>query len=111
MNTTTIRFLCSAACLAVLAAGCSSEVTDKPAQPAAAAGKKVDAATAGSIAGQVKFEGTVPPADVIRMGGDRKCVPDAGPNPQSDALLVSADKGVKNAFVVRQGRARSGVHL
>ena len=99
MNTTTIRFLCSAACLAVLAAGCSSEVTDKPAQPAAAAGKKVDAATAGTIAGQVKFEGTVPPADVIRMSGDRKCVPDAGPNPQSDALLVSADKGVKNAFV------------
>ena len=99
MNTSTLRFLCCAACLAVLAAGCSSEVTDKPAQPAAAAGKKVDAATAGTIAGHVKFEGTVPPADVIRMGGDRKCVPDAGPNPQSDALLVSADKGVKNAFV------------
>jgi len=99
MNTVTLRILCCAACLAVLAAGCSSEVTDKPAQPAAAAGKKVDAATAGSIAGQVKFEGTVPAADVIRMGGDRKCVPDAGPNPQSDALLVSADKGVKNAFV------------
>ena len=99
MKTSTLRFLCSAACLAVLAAACSSEVTDKSAQPAAAAGKKVDAATAGSIAGQVKFEGTVPAADVIRMGGDRKCVPDAGPNPQSDALLVSADKGVKNAFV------------
>jgi len=99
MNTATLRILCCAACLAVLAAGCSSEVTDKPAQPAAAAGKKVDAATAGSIAGQVKFEGTVPAADVTRMGGDRKCVPDAGPNPPSDALIVSADKGVKTAFV------------
>lgn len=106
MNTAPLRFLCSAVCLAVLAAGCSSEVTDKPAAPAAAAGKKVDAATAGSIAGQVRFEGTVPPADVIRMGGDRKCVPDAGPNPQSDALLVNADKGVKNAFVyVKDGLA------
>jgi plastocyanin len=99
MNTAPLRFLCSAVCLAVLAVACSSEVTDKPAAPAAATGKKVDAATAGSIAGQVKFEGTVPAADVIRMGGDRKCVPDAGPNPQSDALLVTEDKGVKNAFV------------
>ena len=99
MNTATLRFLCSAACLAVVTAGCSSEVTDKPAQPAAAAGKKVDAATAGSITGLVKFEGTVPPADIIRMGGDRKCVPDAGPNPQSNALVVDADKGVMNTFV------------
>jgi hypothetical protein len=61
MNTVTFRVLCCAACLAVLAAGCSSEVTDKPAQPADAAGKKVDAATAG-IAGQVKFEENLPPA-------------------------------------------------
>lgn len=99
MKTATLRVLCSAACLAVLAAACGSEVTDKQAQPAAAAGKKVDAATAGSITGQVKFDGTVPAADIIRMGGDKKCVPDAGPNPQSDALLVSADKGVQNAFV------------
>ena len=79
MKTSTLRFLCSAACLAVFAAGCSSEVTEKPAVPqATSVGKKVDTATAGSITGQVKFEGTVPPARLIPMG-DPQCVPDGAP--------------------------------
>ena len=97
-NTST-RYLLSAVCIAGLAVACSSEVTDKATAPAAATGKKVDAATAGSIAGAVKFDGVVPPADVIRMTTDRKCVQDGGPNPVSDALLVAADKGVRNVFV------------
>ena len=63
------------------------------------AGKRVDAATAGAVTGRVSFDGTLPDAEIIRMTADRNCVQDAGPNPQSDAVLVSADKSVKNAFV------------
>ncbi len=33
------------------------------------------------------------------MGRDAACVASAGPNPQSDAVLVSADGGLANAFV------------
>jgi hypothetical protein len=91
--------LCSVVCVAVLTAACSSDVSEQPAAPVTPAGKKVDAATAGSITGAVKFEGLAPPADVIRMTTDRKCVQDAGPNPVSDALLVADDKGLRNVFV------------
>ena len=105
MKQLTLRLLWGGACLALLAVGCSSEVTDKPAvTPATGAGKKVDAATAGAITGQVRFEGVVPPADIIRMTTDKKCLTGAGPNPQSDALLVADDKSVSNVFVyVKEG--------
>ena len=100
-----LRLLCGAACVALIAAGCGSEVPDKPvATLTPVPGKTVDAATAGAITGQVKFEGVVPPADIIRMTTDKKCLTDAGPNPQSDALLVAADKSVANTFVyVKEG--------
>jgi plastocyanin len=74
-------------------------VTEKPAAPAASAGKKVDAATAGAITGQVKFEGTLPPADLIRMNADRKCVQGGDSNSQGSSLVVADDKSVANAFV------------
>jgi plastocyanin len=70
-----------------------------PAATTKPGGRKVDAATAGALTGRVSFEGTLPAAEIIRMTADRKCVQDAGPNPQSDAVLVGADKSVKNAFV------------
>jgi plastocyanin len=101
MKQMTMRMSCAVACLALLATGCSSEVTDKPAATAGAAGagKKVDTATAGVVTGVVKFEGVVPAAEIIRMTTDKKCITDAGPNPQSDALLIADDKSVANAFV------------
>ncbi len=102
MKPPTPRFPSSAACLAVLvlAAGCGGGVPDEPAAPAAVAtGRKVDEATAGAVTGQVRFEGVVPPADIIRMTTDKNCVTSAAPNPVSDALLVAADKSVANAFV------------
>jgi hypothetical protein len=72
--------------------------------PAVAAGKKVDAATAGSIKGRVQFEGTVPPAEMIRMSSDRNCIPDGQPTRASDALLVDDGRGVGNTFVyVKEG--------
>ena len=72
-----------------------------PAPPAAppASAKRVDAATAGSVSGRITFDGTAPKPELIRMGRDTACVASAGPNPQSDAVLVGADGGLANAFV------------
>jgi plastocyanin len=61
--------------------------------------KRVDAATAGAVAGRVTFTGQPPRADLIRMGTDTACVTAAGPNPQSQAVLVGADGGLRNVFV------------
>jgi plastocyanin len=82
--------------LLLVVVGCSSPA---PPPPPSGGGKTVDMATAGSITGQVKFEGTPPPAETLRMGTDQKCVQGAGPNPVSDAVLVSSDGSLKNSFV------------
>lgn len=82
----------------VFAAACGSKPA-APAAPATGAGKTVDAATAGSITGRVVFEGTPPAPEPIRMSSDKNCLTNAGPNPQSDAVLVAADGSLKNAFV------------
>jgi len=80
----------------VLSSACGS--SPAPASPPAPGGKTVDPATAGSVTGRVSFTGTVPPAEIIRMNTDRNCVQNAGPNPQSDALLV-ANGALQNVFV------------
>ena len=99
---TTSSPLFTAVSLIVALAGvsaCSSAPPPAPPAQTAAAGKKVDATTAGSIAGKVTFDGAQPAAETIKMTTDPNCVTNAGPNPQSDAVLVGADKSVKNAFV------------
>lgn len=68
-------------------------------------GKQVDPATAGTITGRITFAGTPPATEVIKMGTDQACVQGAGPNPQSDAVIVAADGGLKNVFV----RIKSGL--
>src|SRR5690349_2106227 len=87
-----------AALLAISVAGCGSS-TSQPAPPPAAAGKKVDASTAGSIAGKITLTGAAPAAERIRMSSDPVCVEGAGPNPQSDAVLIGADGALQNVFV------------
>ena len=81
-----------------LAAACGSGAPE-PAATASASGKKVDASTAGAIAGRVVFEGAPPAVELIRMTSDKACIQNAGPNPQSDALLIGGDGGLRNAFV------------
>jgi plastocyanin len=81
----------------LLGAACGSQATPPPA--ALAAGKQVDQATAGAITGRVVFEGTPPPIETIRMGTDQACVQGAGPNPQSDAVLIAGDGALQNVFV------------
>jgi len=83
-------------CLLVGAVSCSGSKSE-PAPAATPQGKKVDAATAGSIAGKVKFEGTPPVLEALHMSKD--CAPGPGPNPQNEAILVSADGSLQNTFV------------
>ena len=45
------------------------------------------------------FAGTPPAPEILRMGTDQACVQSAGPNPQSDAVLVAEDGGLQNTFV------------
>ena len=84
--------------LALATAACSSSTPEPPPAPPVAA-KKVDAATAGSIAGKVMFTGTPPVAERIRMGSDPACTEGPGPNPQSDAVLVGKDGALRNVFI------------
>ena len=73
--------------------------TTQPPPPAAPAGKKVDPATTGSIAGKVTFTGKRPPREPLRMGSDQTCVQGAGPHPLSDAVLIAGDGSLQNSFV------------
>ena len=83
-------------------AACGGDAADTTPAPAASTrptGKRVDAATAGSVSGRVQFDGAVPPAEMIRLSTDRNCVANGQPARPSDALLVDDGKGVGNAFV------------
>jgi plastocyanin len=77
------------------AAACSSA----PPPPPAGGHKTVDPDTAGSVSGRATFTGSVPTLAPRQMATDKACVAAAGPNPQSDAILVGADGGIKNVFV------------
>jgi plastocyanin len=93
----------SVAASLLFVSACSSPPASAP-PPATGGGKAVDQATAGSIAGHVKLDGTPPPPETLRMGTDQKCVQGSGPNPLSDAVLVRDDGSLRNAFVhVKEG--------
>jgi plastocyanin len=110
LHTTSFTLFTAVSLIGLLAgaSACSSAPPPAPPTPPASAGKKVDAATAGSIAGKVTFDGAQPAAEKIKMTTDPNCVTNAGPNPQSDAVLVGADKSVKNAFVYIKAGLDSG---
>jgi len=83
--------------LTSLLAACGGGGEAAPPAPTAAPGKKVDAATAGSISGIVKFEGTPPANAPIRLSKD--CAPVANASVVNEAVIVGADGALKNAFV------------
>jgi plastocyanin len=91
-------------CLPVFGAlaACGASAPAPP--PAANAGKRVDAATAGTLTGRVTFSGTPPAPDLLKMNTDAACrqiFPNGVP---SDATLVGPDGSVQNAFVyVKEG--------
>jgi plastocyanin len=65
----------------------------------------VDPATVGTVTGQVLFEGTPPPADVIRLDADPKCVSlAAGEERRTEYISLGQRNSVQNVFVyVKEG--------
>ncbi len=79
-----------------LAGACGPKEAPPPAETGG--GKKVDAATAGSLSGRVVLNGTPPPAGVIRMNTDPVCAQNGATAP-SETAIVSDTGGIANAFV------------
>jgi plastocyanin len=81
----------------VAMAACGSAPAPKPA--ASVPQKKVDPATAGSLSGHVMFKGPVPAPETLQINEDPVCQQAFAGNMKSDAVQISADGSVANAFV------------
>jgi Carboxypeptidase regulatory-like domain len=99
-----MRFAFVAAVCAGLAACTGSEPAS---QQRPAASTAADPATAATLIGQVAIDGSIPPADVIRMDGDPQCAALTEGGERRTELIVSNDgKTLANVFVyVKDGLA------
>ena len=83
--------------LALVLSACN---TSTPPPAATAIPPAADPATAGSLTGVVTLEGTPPPAELIRMDGDPKCVTAAqGEERRTEFFVVNDGKTLANVFV------------
>jgi len=98
---------CLAAGLLAFSLACGGTTTPLPAPPA---GPSVDPATAATITAAVRFEGAVPPAEMITITGDPKCVSESGGPQRADERLVVGDgQALQNVFVyVKEGLGAYG---
>ena len=81
---------------ALLLAACSGESTPPPASN----GPATDAAASGRITGTIMVDGTVPPAEVIRLDADPKCVALAeGAERRAEYVVVGDGNRLQNVFV------------
>lgn len=87
--------------VALLLAACSSE----PTPSTSSNGPAEDPATLGTVTGRVVVEGTVPPAEVIRLDADPKCVALAdGEERRAEYVVMGDGNSLQNAFVyVKEG--------
>lgn len=87
--------------VALLLAACSSE----PTPSTSSNGPAEDPATLGTVTGRVVVEGTVPPAEVIRLDADPKCVARAdGEERRAEYVVMGDGNSLQNAFVyVKEG--------
>ena len=95
-----VKFLTST--LAVLAlAACSSAAPELP----EATSTTVDPATVGTITGTIALDGTVAPADIIRLDGDPKCLSlAAGEERRGESVVMGEGNTLQNVFVyVKEG--------
>ena len=100
-----MRRLLAAACVATLLAACggNNTQTQQNAAPAsstaaAPAAPAVDPATAATVTGKVKFEGTAPPPQTIKLSSDPYCEK-ANPGLTSETEVVGKDGSVGNVFI------------
>ena len=90
----------AAVCLALAVVACGSS-TSEPGPPAPAAApteNPVDPATAVTITGTVRFEGTQPKPDPIVMESDPYCA-DRNRNAMTSRVVVGTGGGLQNVFV------------
>jgi plastocyanin len=83
--------------LLVVGVACSSEPQPSPGDAAAAA---IDPSTVGTVSGRVLIDGTIPPADIIRLDGDPKCVSLAnGQERRAEYVVLGDGHSLQNVFV------------
>lgn len=89
--------------LAAAAAACSG--SSSPSPGAAPPAPPVDPSTVGTVTGKVVLDGTPPPAEVIRLDADPKCVAlAAGEERHTEYFVMGADNTLQNVFVyVKEG--------
>jgi plastocyanin len=92
--------VCAAAALVIACGGGSQnqQQTSAPAATPAPATAAVDAATAATVTGKVKFEGTPPAPQPIKLSSDPYCQK-ANPGLTTETEVVSGDGAVSNVFV------------
>jgi len=83
-----------AVALALMTSACKGE--EPPPKPVVVT-NPVDPATAGSITGVVKFEGTAPAAQAITMDSDPYC--EKQPKNTTESIVVGDAAGLQNVFV------------
>jgi plastocyanin len=97
------RFLYSALAIALafstVACGDKEAAKEEAAAPAAVASAPVDPATAGSITGMVKLEGTAPKAQRIRMDAEPNCAKEHTSPVMSEEYVVNEKGGLANVVV------------
>jgi plastocyanin len=96
---------CAAAALVIACGGgnqnqqqASVPASSGAAAPAGAAAPVVDAATAATVTGKVKFEGTSPAPTPIKLSSDPYCQK-ANPGLTTETEIVGKDGAVENVFV------------
>src|SRR5579864_5332619 len=88
-------YLVLAAALGLVVASCGKKEeapTETASTPAAGGGAAVDAATAGSISGSIKLDGTAPTPHKINMAAEPYCT-SQHPTPVNDQSVVTATGG------------------
>jgi plastocyanin len=88
----------TAATLALTAMACSGGAPAPAANTPPPNAKRVDEATAGSVAGKVTFEGTVPASAPIKLDSDPACAKQHPDGLTADTFVVD-NGGLENVFV------------
>ena len=89
----------AAATFTLLLAACDGSAPPAP-PPSQAAAPQIDASAAATISAVAVFEGTPPPAAMVRLDADPKCVTEAGASARvSDEVQLDEGHHLQNVFV------------
>src|ERR1700688_2142062 len=104
MNAKPVLFIAAAVGLAVgmMSCGNKQETSEAPA-PAATAGKAVDPATAGTITGTIKLDGTPPKMKAINMAAEPNCSKQHSEPAMTQDVLPGDGGTLQNVVVYLKG--------